>query len=212
MKFKDFIKIYKEAPLIDSSTFSLYEEPRDLRRQVREWVKKGYLLVLKRGLYIFSEEYRKVQPSLFFVANFLFAPSYLSLEYALAFYNLIPEKVGVITSITTKKTNIFQNCLGRFEYRSVKEELFFGFKKDIDNNQEFFIALPEKALVDYFYLNSYLQGDFSELDSLRLQNLEILNTELLSSYKSHYNKRVRKIIDTLIRYIEQYKKEYKDLR
>lgn len=211
MKFKEFIKIYKDAPLIDSSTFFLYEDPEDLRRQVREWTKRGYLFPLKKGLYIFSEEYRKIQPSALFIANFLTSPSYLSLEYALGFYNLILEKVNVITSISTKKTSVFQNCLGRFEYRSIKEKLFFGFKKEIDNYQEFFIALPEKALIDYFYLNSCLKGNFSEFESLRLQNLEILDLEVLNSYKSKYNKRVEKIIDALIEYIDQFKESYKTL-
>lgn len=211
MKFRDFVKIYKDSPLIDSSTFSLYENPKDLRRQVREWAKKGYLLPLRRGLYIFSEEYRKVQPSLLFIANFLVSPSYVSLEYALDFYNLIPEKVGVITSITTRKTNAFQNCLGRFEYRCVKEELFFGFKKATDNNQEFFIALPEKTLIDYFYLNSYFKGNLSEFESLRMQNLENLDLELLNSYKPGYNRRIAKIIDTLVEHIEQVKENYKSL-
>jgi len=209
MKFEEFIKLYKNAPLIDASTFSLYRNPNHLRRQVRNWVKKGYLLPLKKGVYIFNDDYRKIQPSVFFVANFLVSPSYVSLEYALGYYGLIPEKVEIITSITTKKTNFFQNCLGEFEYRSIKEELFFGFKKE--NNQEFFIALPEKALVDYFYLNSQFEGRYEEFDSLRLQNLEILDVDLLKSYKLHYNKRMKKVIDSLMEYINCYKKEYKKL-
>ena len=212
MKFSEFVKIYQGAPLVDSSTFSLYsEKPQDLRRQVREWVKKGYLLSLKRGLYIFSDEWRKIQPSVLFMANFLVLPSYVSLEYALGFYELIPEKVTVITSVTTKKTKIFKNLLADFEYHSIKNDLFFGFKKEIDNNQEFFIALPEKALLDYFYLNSHFQGSFSELESLRLQNLENLNTELLETYGLRYNKRIRKIARVLTRFARKEKASYKRL-
>ncbi len=94
MKFEEFLKIYNQAPLVDSSTFALYSQnPQDLRRQVREWTKKGYILPLKRGIYFFNENYRKKEPSLSFIANFLITPSYLSLEYALGFYDLIPEKV-----------------------------------------------------------------------------------------------------------------------
>ena len=193
MKFNEFVKIYQEAPLIDSSTFSLHnEKPQSLRRQVREWVKKDYLIPLKRGLYIFSSQWRKIQSSVLFMANFFTLPSYVSLEQALAFYQIIPEKATVITSVTTKKTKIFKNLVGSFEYRSIKEDLFFGFKKEIDNNQEFFIALPEKALLDYFYLNNHFQEGFSELESLRLQNLETLNIKSLESYGLKYNKRIRK--------------------
>lgn len=212
MKFNEFVKIYQEAPLIDSSTFSLYnEKPQSLRRQVREWVKKDYLIPLKRGLYIFSSQWRKIQPSVLFMANFLVLPSYVSLEQALGFYQIIPEKVTVITSVTTKKTKIFKNLVGSFEYRSIKEDLFFGFKKEIDNNQEFFIALPEKALLDFFYLNNHFQGDFSELESLRLQNLEVLNIKLLETYGLKYNKRIRKIAEVLIEFVKKEKGKYRRL-
>jgi len=212
MKFNEFVKIYQEAPLIDSSTFSLYnEKPQNLRRQVREWVKKDYLIPLKRGLYIFSSQWRKIQPSVLFMANFLVLPSYVSLEQALGFYEIIPEKVTVITSVTTKKTKIFRNLVGSFEYRSIKEDLFFGFKKEIDNNQEFFIALPEKALLDFFYLNNHFQGDFSELESLRLQNLEVLNIKLLETYGLKYNKRIRKIAEVLIEFVKKEKGRYRRL-
>ena len=212
MKFNEFVKIYQKAPLIDSSTFSLYnEKPQNLRRQVREWVKKDYLIPLKRGLYIFSSQWRKIQPSVLFMANFLVLPSYVSLEQALGFYEIIPEKVTVITSVTTKKTKIFKNLVGSFEYRSIKEDLFFGFKKEIDNNQEFFIALPEKALLDFFYLNNHFQGDFSELESLRLQNLEVLNIRLLETYGLKYNKRIRRIAEVLIEFVKKEKGRYRRL-
>ena len=212
MKFNEFVKIYQKAPLVDSSTFSLYnEKPQNLRRQVREWVKKDYLIPLKRGLYIFSSQWRKIQPSVLFMANFLVLPSYVSLEQALGFYEIIPEKVTVITSVTTKKTKIFKNLVGSFEYRSIKEDLFFGFKKEIDNNQEFFIALPEKALLDFFYLNNHFQGDFSELESLRLQNLEALNIKLLETYGLKYNKRIRKIAEVLIEFVKKEKGRYRRL-
>jgi len=212
MKFNEFVKIYQKAPLVDSSTFSLYnEKPQNLRRQVREWVKKDYLIPLKRGLYIFSSQWRKIQPSVLFMANFLVLPSYVSLEQALGFYEIIPEKVTVITSVTTKKTKIFRNLVGSFEYRSIKEDLFFGFKKEIDNNQEFFIALPEKALLDFFYLNNHFQGDFSELESLRLQNLEVLNIKLLETYGLKYNKRIRKIAEVLIEFVKKEKGRYRRL-
>ena len=211
MKFSNFIKIYKDTPFIDSSSFSLYDNPEYLRRQVWNWTKKGYLLPLKKGLYIFSQEYRKFQPSVLFVANFLVVPSYVSLEYVLEEYNIIPEKVTVFTSITTKKTNVFENCLGRFEYRSVKENLFWGFKKQTYQNQKIFIASPEKALLDYFYLNTNCEGEFSYFESMRLQNLEILDADLLNSCKNRYNARVKAIVKRLIEYTAFLKDNYKRL-
>lgn len=211
VKLNDFIRIYGDALFIDSSTFSLYSNPKHLRRQVHDWAEKGYLLSLKRGLYILSREYRKIEPSVLFVANFLTVPSYVSLEYALGRYNLIPEKVTVVTSVTTKKTNVFENCLGRFEYRSIKKSLFFGFEKQSFDNQNAFIAGPEKALLDYFYLNTHCEANFSFFESMRLQNLEKLNPDLLHSYETNYNQRVKRIIECLIEYSIILKKEYKRL-
>ena len=212
MKFEAFLKIYNQTPLIESSTFALYSHnPQDLRRQVREWTKKGYILPLKRGIYFFNENYRKKEPSLSFIANFLITPSYLSLEYALGFYDLIPEKVTVFTAITTRKTTILKNRLGVFEYHSIKQNLFYGYKKEVDKEQEFFIAFPEKAILDYFYLNRQFKGSFSEFESLRLQNLEIIDKSRLDTFSLKYNKRTKKIAKDLIDYIDKYTKQYRVL-
>ena len=213
MKFTDFIKIYQAAQIIDSSTFSLTSKnPAHLRRQVREWVKKGYLFVLRRGKYIFSEEYRKQAVSGSSVANALVTPSYLSLEFVLGFYGLIPEKVTVFTSITTKKTAGFKNVLGAFDYRSVKEKLFFGYKKITESEREFFIALPEKALLDYFYLNKQFKGEYEEFDSLRLQNLELIKLRRLREFGKSFDKRTNIVAQRLAAYCAAEKKKLRNLK
>ena len=212
MKFENFLKIYKNIPLIDSSTFSLYDNPVNLRRQVRDWVKKGYLLPLKRGLYIFSDLYRDVYPPVSFIANFMIMPSYVSMEYALGeVYNLIPEKVAVITSVSTKKTQEFSNCRGFFEYHSIKENLFFGYSQQMIDKQKVFIALPEKALLDYFYFNCNSKADFDYFESMRLQNMEKINFNLLLDFKMKYNNRVKKIVDALCEYNEVIVSKYREL-
>ncbi|MBA3051576.1 MAG: hypothetical protein ABII20_06725 [Candidatus Omnitrophota bacterium] len=206
MKFREFIQIYKDAVLIDGSTFSVFDKAQNLRRQVSDWLKKGYLIQLKKGTYIFSDEYRKINPSISFIANFLYSPSYLSLEYALSFYGLIPEKVTVITSVSARKTKTIKNRMGRFEYNSIKKELFFGFKKSGTDGQNFFIAEPEKALLDFFYLRTEFKGSEAELKSLRLQNSEIVDQQRLGLYSLKYNKRVRKISKALIEFIKSEEK------
>lgn len=213
MKFNNFLNIYKNIPIIEATTFSLYsEDPANLRRQVRDWVKKGYLLPLKRGLYVFSESYSQGKTSNLFIANYLVSPSYVSLEYALGFYGLIPEKVSLITSITSKKTTLFSNTLGEFQYRSIKPQLFFGFKKIEDMGQNAFIAQPEKALLDYFYLNSsQFKGNPEEFESMRLQNVEEIDIQKIEDFKKHYGRKMTKIIDALIKYIADYVIGYKKL-
>ena len=213
MKFNNFLNIYKNVPIIDSTTFSLYsKEPANLRRQVRDWVKKGYLLPLKRGLYVFGESYSRDRTPNLFIANYLVFPSYVSLEYALGFYRLIPEKVSMITSVTTKKTNHFSNVLGEFQYRSVKPQLFFGFKKMEDMGQNVFIAQPEKALLDYFHLNSaQFKGTREEFESLRLQNLEKIDIQKMEDFRGYYGRKMNKIVNALIEYVADFTIGYKKL-
>ncbi len=212
MKFEKFVKLYNEYPVIDSRTFPLYtNKPRNLRRQVNGWLKKGYLKRLKRGVYIFSDQWSGVEVSPLFVANYLVYPSYISLEYAMGYYGLVPEKVTVYTSVTTKKTNIFRNELGRYEYSSIKKDLFYGFIKESESGQEYFMAEPEKALVDFFYFKTDYRGKFDEFESLRLQNLEQLDKEKILRYSSKFTKRVKHIGDKLVDYFEIEEKKYKEL-
>ena len=209
MKFETFLNNFGENTIIDSSSFTLQDEKlTDLRRQVSGWVKKGYLIQLKKGVYIFSDTYRKVTPSNRFIANYLVSPSYLSLEYALGFYDLIPEKVTVYTSLTTKKTQTFSNILGTFEYRSVKESLFSGFTKAESEDQEFYIALPEKAILDFFYLREDIHGDPGQFESFRFQNLEILKLKRFQEFLKDYPRRVKKAGRAFVDFAKEEAKAY----
>ena len=213
MKFNTFLHNFGENAVIDSSSFILLDEKlADIRRQVCGWVKKGYLLQLKKGVYVFSDTYRKITPSRRFIANYLVLPSYLSLEYALGYYDLIPEKVTVYSSLTTKKTQTFTNALGRFDYCSVKESLFFGFTKAVSVNQEFFIALPEKAILDFFYFREHIRGGSDVFEAFRFQNLEILKLKRFHEFSLAYPRRVRKAGRSFIDFVKQEKHAYLKIR
>lgn len=209
MKFEAFLQKYNENAVIDSSSFALLDEKlADIRRQVSDWVKKGYLIQLKKGIYILNDTFRKVKPSERFIANYLVSPSYLSLEYALGYYDLIPEKVTVYSSLTTKKTQNYTNILGKFDYCSVKESLFFGFTKAPSDNQGFFIALPEKAILDFFYFREDIQGEFGEFEAFRFQNLEIIKLKRLHEFLQAYPSRVKKAGRSFINFVRQEAKAY----
>jgi len=212
MKFKTFLKKYNENAVIDSTSFALLDEKlADIRRQVSDWVKKGYLSQLKKGIYILSNTFRKVTPSERFIANYLISPSYLSLEYALGFYDLIPERVTVYSSLTTKKTQSYTNILGKFDYCSVKESLFFGFTKFSLDNQVFFIALPEKAILDFFYFRKDVKGEFGEFEAFRFQNLEIIKLKRFHEFLQAYPNRVKKAGRSFINFVRQEARTYKIL-
>src|SRR3989344_4847720 len=67
---------------------------------LHRYKKRGFILQIKRGLYVFPD----VLPPDVYIANKLYSPSYISLEFALSYHGVIPETVYEITSVTTKTT------------------------------------------------------------------------------------------------------------
>jgi hypothetical protein len=210
MRFEEFLDIYKDKPFIDSSTFSGYSENQEaLRIQVNSWQKKQYLIKFKKGLYVFSEKYRKTEISKEFIANFLVNPSYISLEYALNFYSLIPERVFTATSITTKKTQSYNNSFGFFSYRSIKKELFSGYEFIKIQDFNILIASKEKTLIDYFYFNkNKFDKSFESFNEMRFQNLETLNMGKLKELSKIFPEKIQKTVNLFIKYTRMEKKSY----
>jgi len=109
--------------------------------------KQGYIIRLRKGLY---QLYNDKLPDLF-IANKLYEPSYISLEFALSYHNVIPETVYEITSITTKATRRFKALGKLFTYHHIKKQAYAGYFPSKQNGFTFFIAVPEKAFVDLNY-------------------------------------------------------------
>lgn len=160
------------------------------RGNFRTWMQKGYLLRLRRGWYAFRDcLYQSGMGEV--VASRIYSPSYLSLEYALARYELIPESVVQWTSVTSLKTASFANAFGEFSYRSLKPELMFGYRvlTAQESRQAIYLATPEKALLDYLYLSTHLQTE-SDMDYLRLDAdvlREICSTDVLESFLERFH-------------------------
>lgn len=115
---------------------------------LHRYTKRGLVLRLKRGLYSLSD----VKAHDLYLANKLYEPSYVSLEFALSYHRIIPETVYGITSVTTKTTQEF-TALGKvFTYRRIKKEAFTGYVTARQGGFTFLIAEPEKAFVDLIYL------------------------------------------------------------
>lgn len=115
---------------------------------VYRWNKRGRITRVKRGLYRFSEQ---VLPDAY-VANKLYEPSYVSLEYALSYHRVIPESVYTITSVTTKSTRSFNVQGKRFTYHRIKRSAYSGYHPYRQQGFTFYLAEPEKAFVDALYL------------------------------------------------------------
>ena len=128
----------------------LKDEVSNVNVKISNMVKQGILIRLKKGVYIFSELYRDSSIDLIAVANRLYAPSYVSFDYALSFYGLIPERVYEVTSATLHAKKVFKTPIGRFSYRPIPIDAYALGVDWIDDstNGGKFIATAEKALCD----------------------------------------------------------------
>ncbi len=169
--------------------------PEFNRNNLTRWVKKGLLIRLRQELYTFPE-YKNHRDYLFWFANKIYQPSYISLHTALSFYGIIPEANVQMTSVTTLKTSSFQNETGNYDYKSIKEYLFWGYDlKLIPEGFTLKFAKAEKALLDLFYLYPFYktEKDMSELrfDEDFLQ--DELDISLFLEYSSRFeNKALEK--------------------
>lgn len=159
-----------------------------------------FLVRLKRGIYTlkadppFEEE----------IANAIYKPSYISFEYALAYYHLLPEMPYVITSATTKPTRLFTTSGSSFSYRTIKKEAYTGYSLVKQDQKSFLIAGKEKALVDYLYFFSLRKSPenerlFENLKNKDYYKTEGLNKEKISTYaKLFENKGLLSLIEIFI--------------
>ncbi|MDD3725824.1 MAG: hypothetical protein PHI44_01325 [Candidatus Ratteibacteria bacterium] len=122
------------------------------------YVKKGAILKLRNNLYALSSKI----PSEMEIANTLYRPSYISLDFALSYYHIIPEMVYVITSVTTRPTARFQILDKEFQYHRIKRSVFTGYLPEKIEGKTILIADKEKTLVDYLYFVSRKIYEFNE--------------------------------------------------
>lgn len=160
-----------KTKLYDLGCFSIHQVyawwPEFGRDNLSRWTRKGYLTHLKRGWYAFPE-FKNSPDFAEYVAGRIYRPSYVSLHSALAFFGLIPEAVFQITSVTSLKTASFKNDFGEYSYKSVKNELMFGyFPRELAEGRPVAFATCEKALLDLLYLYPFYNTE-SELVELRL--------------------------------------------
>ena len=164
--------------------------PNFYRIQLDRWQKKGYIERIKKEYYYFTDK-EIDQNFLFYLANKIYCPSYISLEKAFQYYDFIPEEIFQITSVSSKKTTKFTTSIGNFSYRRIKPGIFFGYRMIDYEKQKILLAEPEKALLDYLYLNPRLKAadDFREIRINKQEFLEIIDFTKLQRYlKAFENK------------------------
>lgn len=189
--------------LILMDALKSYKKPRD---KVTQLLKTGAIIRIKKGIYIFGKQYRKSPVSLEILANQIYGPSYISLEYALSYYGFIPERVEWVTSITSQKSKSFTTPLGNFSYRHIhKDKYIIGVENlQIGEKRYCMIASKEKALADLVAPLTELTTKEALLEhllqSLRMEQSMLLKLDidkLLAVHTVYKNARVTNLYQLL---------------
>lgn len=187
-----------------------YSRPRD---KISDLLRKGVIIRVKKGIYIFGEDYRRRPFSREILANLIYGPSYISLEYALHYFGLIPERVEAVTSVTTGRSRKYATPVGLFRYRMIPLAAFrIGMDRiELDDGRSFLIATPEKALADKIRddRGNGLQTQGQLLDylenSLRVDPTALakLNKEHLGVIAHRYGSRKLQLLSKLLRRLQR---------
>lgn len=172
-----------------TSLLSEYVQPR---KKINQLLSSGHIIRVKKGLYVRAHREGFAAPSCLRLSNLIYGPSYISLESALSFYQMIPEKVYEFMSVTSKRNKVFATPLGRFTYRYLNLKYYDnGYTQSVNSNGVcFLIATKEKALVDkIWYERKNLDPAKIEmflLDDLRISVESIRTLNLLRLEKIGY--------------------------
>lgn len=206
MKFLYFQQTFAQLPVISVNEMEKAFPDFD-RNALTRWQKKGYLQKIRRGFYRLTNQAVKGESDLFFIANRIYSPSYVSLQSALRWYNFIPEGVFMVTSVSTLKTIQFATPVGSFSYRSLKPGLFWGYRLEQYGNFRVKMADPAKALLDFLYLHPQLDSP-DHFHELRLNSLELqekLNLHDFARYLEHFaSPSLNARADSFIQFIENH--------
>lgn len=179
-----------------------YTNPRDFLSRL---VKRGELIRLKNGFYVIAEKIEAIPVPYEQIANLLYGPSYISFEWALSYYGMIPEGVYVVTSAAATKSKSFNTPLGTFDYSYLSHARYaVGIDQQENVAGRFLIATPEKALIDLVHSKSRnldskeLLVDLIESRRMDAERLRALDKKRLLTIAENYRSRtVQQLIHAL---------------
>lgn len=213
MYFQEVLSQLVSLPLFESGQlYAGINNPQQVQRQLTDWARAGKVVQLQRGLYTLAPPYQLERPHSYLIANHLVRGSYVSLHTALSHYDLIPEHVAVVTSVTTGRPGTWQNPYGRFSFQHIQPAFFFGFEyRQVTQTQWAYVATPEKALLDLIYLTPDADSE-GYIRALRLQNLDQLDVEQLAAYVERADKpKLKRAFSHILQVVEEELTEYESL-
>lgn len=182
-----------------------YAFPRD---KITKLLRRGDIIRVKKGFYVFGRAHARRPYSREVLANMLYGPSYVSLDYALQYHGLIPEGVEAVTSMTTGRARRFLTPLGLFIYRPATAAGYpLGVRLVEIQGGSFLIAGPEKALADRVRTDRGSGVDtIGAMERHLLNDLRIdpaglagLDTERLGRIAAAYGSRKLRLLATVVR-------------
>ena len=168
-----------------TSLLTDYTRPND---KINRMSHQGELIALKKGLYALTDNR---SPSKELIANHLSGPSYVSRQWALAYYGFMTEQVTEVTSMCIGRSQQFENALGRFSYHAIPAHYYsLGLCSQQQQDSAFIIATREKALCDLLISTRYLRLQSTSavlrylLEDLRLDedDLLTLDTQVIAAF------------------------------
>jgi predicted transcriptional regulator of viral defense system len=202
MQFQEFKNCFSQYQVFSIKDIEK-QYPKFNKMNLIAWQQKKYIIKIRNKWYRFNG-ILKNENELYYIANKIYSPSYVSFETALSYYGIIPEAVFVIKSVSTLKTQNFENELASFKYLNLKTNCFFGYVLVSNEYFTFKIANIEKSLLDFLHL-SYSIETISNLESFRLNKIilkEKLNYAKLEEYAQYCaNKQLLKKTKLLRSYI-----------
>lgn len=190
------------------TTSMLLEELKEYgspKSKLARMAERGECFPITRGLY-------ETDPNVpgYLLAGSIYGPSYISFEYALGYYGMIPEAVYAVTNATfeKKKKKRYETAFGTFTYRDVPSEAFpLGIRLVQEGDYYYRIAEPEKALCDQLYTLSPVPNTKELLrlltEDLRIEESELkkLNADKICEYSEAYHTMNVKKLCSLLRRI-----------
>jgi hypothetical protein len=189
MKSNNALLLLQFPVIFDTSeAMQILREFGDPKSKLRDLARGGYIVRIKQGLYAMAPQFRRGPFPIEVLANRAYWPSYVSLEWALAWHNLIPEAPRQITSVAMRNSpssrmKRFRTPEGVFTYRYIPVRAYPGGVGSYEapfgaGVTSFVMALPEKALADKVFFEKGLAPVLGEVREYLLDNLRIEETAL----------------------------------
>ncbi|MCR5714816.1 MAG: hypothetical protein K6F98_07835 [Bacteroidales bacterium] len=178
---KNSLLQFAGIPISGADIKSCFPDLSSPEKKIQSLEKSGEIIRLKRNLFIVNQELSGKETDVRLCANHIYGPSYVSFQWALRYYGMIPERVFLMTSATTKRTRFFETPIGNFRYVQVPAPYFpIGVESRQEQGISFLMATREKALCDTILLDDFVPNQSIKALAVYLEEDIRLDMDILA--------------------------------